>query len=512
MYLDYFGLSRLPFSIAPDPDLLYLSPAHHEALAHLNYALTGHGGLICLTGEVGMGKTTLCRAFIDQAPQHVNIAYIFNPVLSATELLQAICQELVIPCRDSNNQLFQSNNQLFDALYHELIQRYAQGKKVICIIDEAQSMPAPLLEQIRLLTNLETNKDKLLTLILVGQPELQETLSQHGIRQLDQRITARFHLKNMQLAQLKPYLQHRLHQAGCGEELFDNNAIEHIWKSAKGIPRLINSIADRALLGAYATNKKKVNKKIAIQAVFEVLGDGTTEAERITSSRKTILIVFILILLPTLLVAGLSFTQISAIQWVDKIASSLNLISKNHYALLAEANGLNSGAIDMSSCARIKANSEQQCLSLDWSLSDLKRLERPIASFDGKQWRVSSPSELNARPLSSLILWKPIAGFEDVLNQPIKPGTYHSLVVWVREQIKNIEIVSQAGSDALASDQSNWQVISPTGQESLGFNDFYDPLLAEKIADFQTSKGLRADKIIGLKTLLALQNLAVEAN
>lgn len=512
MYLDYFGLTRLPFSIAPDPELLYLSPAHHEALAHLNYALTGHGGLICLTGEVGMGKTTLCRAFIDQAPSHVDIAYIFNPSLSATELLQAICQELEIPCVDANKQLLHSNKQLFDALYHGLIERYAQGKKVICIIDEAQSMPAPLLEQIRLLTNLETNKDKLLTLILVGQPELQGTLAEHGIRQLDQRITARFHIKSMELGQLKPYLQHRLQQAGCDEELFEQGAIEYIWRSAKGIPRLINSIADRALLGAYATNRRKVSKKIAAQAVIEVLGDGSTQAQREVASRKTIWIVIALVMLPTALVAALSFTQVSAVEWVNKVAFMVNLGSKNHYELLAEANGLNSETANLTSCSLIKKHSDLQCLSLNWSLADLKRLQGAIAAFDGQQWQVMSAQNLSWLPMRNLILWQPIAGYQEGITPPLKPGSSHPLILWVRERLSLIDLTTQPDSSVANEPMNQWQVISPTGQESIGFNEYYDPLLAQKVALFQTKMGLKADQLIGLKTLLALQNMPIEGH
>lgn len=510
MYLDYFRLRRLPFSIAPDPDLLYLSSAHQEALAHLNYALTGHGGLICLTGEVGMGKTTLCRAFIDQAPDHVDIAYIFNPVLSSTELLQAICQELSIPCRDSNEDLLQSNKQLFDALYHGLISRYSQGRKVICIIDEAQSMPASLLEQIRLLTNLETNKDKLLTLILVGQPELKETLSQHKIRQFDQRITARYHLKSMELEQLKPYLKHRLKQAGCDDELFEDNAVQYIWNSAKGIPRLINSIADRALLGAYATDSKKVTKTIAAQAAIEVLGGSATALERTIAPFKTKKMGIMLVLLPMIFLIGLLLTQNSELPKFEEVAVSMTHMSKNQYELLADANGLSSNDNDFSSCERIASNSVQKCLSLNWPLSDLKRLQRPIAVFDGEQWKVVPSESIEKRPLENFILWQPMPGYENEFVRPIRPSESHPIILWVRGRLKSHSLAVQADIDDSVVDQSTWQIISPSGDEGLRFNNFYDPLLAEQIGSFQSKMGLDPDQIIGLKTLLALQNLPAE--
>ena len=529
MYLDYFGLNRLPFSIAPDPDLLYLSPSHHEALAHLNYALTSHGGLICLTGEVGMGKTTLCRAFIDQAPDYVDIAYIFNPILSATELLQAICQELEIPCVDSENHLFTRNKQLFDALYHGLIERYSQGKKVICIIDEAQSMPAPLLEQIRLLTNLETNKDKLLTLILVGQPELQSTLSNHGIRQLDQRITARFHIDSMKPEELKPYIQHRLKQAGCTEELFETAALSYIWKSAKGTPRLINSIADRALLGAYATSSKSVTKNIAKQAVIEVLGHTHTKAHTKAHTRQThirhaknsqtislsinpIKVIGLILLISVLVGMALITMKYWSTYFVDQkpvvtlIEESTELEesilpAKNHLELLSDSNGLDSNLVDLTSCSSIEMNSAYQCLFLNWSLSDLKRLNQPIAVFDGEQWQVMRAEQIMIPPVNAVILWQPMAGFESGLNRAIKPGQSHRLIIWVREQLK------ASDSD---QNQGDWQIISPTGHSSLGFNEYYDPILANKVGSFQSKAGLTPDRIIGLKTLLALQNTANE--
>jgi general secretion pathway protein A len=481
MYLNYFGLTRLPFSIAPDPDLLYLSPAHHEALAHLNYALTSHGGLICLTGEVGMGKTTLCRAFIDQAPDYVDIAYIFNPMLSAPELLQSICNELEIPCEADRHGRELSNKQLIDLLYASLIERHSNGRKVICIIDEAQSMPAPLLEQIRLLTNLETSRDKLLTLILVGQPELQETLSQHHIRQLDQRITARFHLPAMTKQQLGPYLQHRLNQAGCKHSLFDASAISAIWQGSQGIPRLINSIADRALLGAYATGQKTVNKAIAKQAISEVVAP----KKRKKKSSSAFIPKFLL----SMAFIAVTFLAIFAIK-----DSSLMSVFKdeNHYQKLAVAYKLDANK-EFGSCLNIEQASNLQCLVLDWSLTDLKRLRRDIAAYDGAEWQIRQPQELLMKPKQALILWQPVEGF----TKAIKPGESNSLISWVRLQLKNEG--EQAGEDA-------WQIISPTGSYSSGFDQYYDPMLANKIASFQQRVGLKSDRIIGLKTLLAIQD------
>jgi general secretion pathway protein A len=489
MYLDYFGLSRLPFSIAPDPELLYLSPSHHEALAHLNYALTSHGGLICLTGEVGMGKTTLCRAFIDQVPDHVDIAYIFNPMLSAPELLQSICTELEISCESCPDERALTNKQLIDRLYQALIERYARGRKVICIIDEAQSMPAPLLEQIRLLTNLETNRDKLLTLILVGQPELQDILAQHSIRQLDQRITARYHLPAMNKKQLKPYLQHRLKQAsirndsdkGSEMDLFSKGAIAAIWSGAKGIPRLINSIADRALLGTYATNQTKVSKTIALQAIKEVIGQSKRKPEK-EFIKKSFMGVLLIALLSLIAVIFLSLGQ-SKSAWVTP------WWGVNHFQQLAEVNGLDIDALDLSSCEKIAENSDLACLNLDWSLADLQSLQQGLAIFDGEHWEIVSADQVTTLPQESLILWQPVKDFD----KPVRPGESHSLIPWVRRILAD------------DSSSSDWQIIAPNGVSEFDFTSYYDPILAQNVASFQQMEGLTADRIIGLKTLLALQ-------
>ena len=482
MYLDYFGLKRLPFSIAPDPELLYLSPAHHEALAHLNYALTGHGGLICLTGEVGMGKTTLCRAFIEQAPEQVDIAYIFNPMLSAHELLQAICMELEISFEASVGGRELSSKQLVDLLYASLIERYSNGRKVICIIDEAQCMPAPLLEQIRLLTNLETSRDKLLTLILVGQPELQETLAQHNIRQLDQRITARFHLPAMTKPQLGPYLQHRLKQAGCEQSLFDSRAITVIWQGSKGIPRIINCIADRALLGAYATGQKIVNKAIAKQAISEVVGTRKQAARSGPRSNLIAPLALFILAISASLGALSIFTDFS---WARLV------YGPSHYQQLANAYGLDvSNQYD--TCLNIQQLSKMECLSLDWPLADLKRLQRPIAVYDGMQWQIRQSNELHIKPQQSFILWQAVEDF----NKSIRPGDSHALIAWLRTHLVG------------DGEQSDWQIISPAGTGSSGFDRYYDPILANKVGSFQQRMGLKSDRIIGLKTLLVLQDYA----
>ncbi len=269
MYAEYFGLKETSFSITPDPHYLFLSQQHREALAHLLYGIDSGGGFVLLTGEVGTGKTTVCRAFIEQAPEHVDIALVLNPCLSVEELLQTICQEFGIEEPPSPD----SNKALLDRLNEFLLQAHAQHRKPVLMIDEAQNLSPAVLEQIRLLTNLETSKDKLLQIFLIGQPELREILGRQELRQLSQRITARYHLMPLSLAETQAYIQHRLAVAGVSRILFNRSAVKTIYSLSGGIPRLVNVLCDRALLGAYATGQPLVNKKIVIKAAAELTGE-----------------------------------------------------------------------------------------------------------------------------------------------------------------------------------------------------------------------------------------------
>ncbi|MBR9856915.1 MAG: AAA family ATPase [Gammaproteobacteria bacterium] len=267
MYGTYFGLSDLPFSIAPDPRYLYLSQQHREALAHLQYGLSCNGGFVLLTGEVGTGKTTVCRSLLEQVPEHTDLAFILNPKCTAQELLSAICQELAIPLNEGANL-----KQLTDAIHHHLLDAHAQGRQTVLLIDEAQNLSTEVLEQIRLLTNLETNTHKLLQIILLGQPELADKLKQPELRQLSQRITARYHLAPLSFSEMKAYIAHRLSVAGIEAALFRNNSLRRLYRLTGGVPRLINVICDRALLGAYVQRLPRVDLATLNRAAIEVLG------------------------------------------------------------------------------------------------------------------------------------------------------------------------------------------------------------------------------------------------
>lgn len=278
MYASFFGLSQDPFSIAPDPRYLFMSERHREALAHLLYGLDGGGGFVLLTGEVGTGKTTVCRCFLEQIPVHCNVAYIFNPKLTVGELLQVVCDEFGI-AHSHNGPGAETVKDLIDPLNTFLLQAHAKGERNVLIIDEAQNLSADVLEQLRLLTNLETNERKLLQIILIGQPELRTMLARPELEQLAQRVIARFHLDALSQAETEQYLQHRLSVAGHHGPLpFDKHALQQIQRLSHGVPRRINLLCGRALLGAYATGQRVVNRDIVTKAATEVFGTASAPA------------------------------------------------------------------------------------------------------------------------------------------------------------------------------------------------------------------------------------------
>lgn len=265
MYEKFFGLKENPFSIAPDPRYLYMSERHRDALAHLLFGIEREGGVVVLTGEVGTGKTTLCRYFLQRLPDNVEMAFILHPKLTARELLSAICSEFGIIVPLSTN-----TKVLVDAIHNFLLDKHAQGIHLALLIDEAQNLSADVLEELRLLTNLETDQKKLLQIILLGQPELRDLLANDNLRQLAQRVTARYHLGALQPIDVRGYLSYRLSVAGCSRELFTEGAIKRICKLSQGIPRLINLIADRSLLGAYSENEPQVTAATVKSAAKEV--------------------------------------------------------------------------------------------------------------------------------------------------------------------------------------------------------------------------------------------------
>ena len=265
MYEGYFGLTERPFSIAPDPQYLYMSRRHKEAMAHLSYGLSQGGCFIVLTGEVGTGKTTLCRNLLSDLPDNVDVALILNANINEAELLQTVCDELKIGYQDSSSQ-----KQLLDKINEHLLNTFAENRHTVLIIDEAQLLSRDVLEQIRLLTNLETTKSKLLQIILIGQPELNDLLLRNDLRQLAQRVTARYHLAALERNEIEEYVNYRLGVAGCKQALFSRQALNKMHALTSGIPRKINVLADHALLSAYAQTQSVVDAKTVKKAAKDV--------------------------------------------------------------------------------------------------------------------------------------------------------------------------------------------------------------------------------------------------
>jgi len=267
VYTEFFGLHEKPFAITPDPRYLYMSARHTDALAHLIYGISESGGFIQLTGEVGTGKTTLIRSLLEQLPNKADIALILSPQLTTLEFLQTVAQEL--GCMLPREVTVKA---IVDNLNSHLLRVHASDRRVVLIVDEAQTLSPELLEQVRLLTNLETAKQKLLQIILIGQPELRELLDRPEMRQIAQRITGRYHLEPLSYEDTTAYVRHRMRVAGAQSDVFTKSAIRVLFKRSRGIPRLINVIADRGLLAAYTQDRRTVDGALVTRAAAEVFG------------------------------------------------------------------------------------------------------------------------------------------------------------------------------------------------------------------------------------------------
>jgi len=273
MYTDFFGLNEKPFSITPDPRYLFMSERHGEALAHLVYGVTESGGFVQLTGEVGTGKTMLVRTLLlNRMPANANVAVVLNPQLSAREFLVSICEELGVAVPEDRSSI----KALIDTLNRHLLDTHADGRRTILVVDEAQNLAPDVLEEVRLLTNLETAKQKLLQIILIGQEELRDLLARNDLRQLAQRITGRYHLEPLSRDETAEYIEHRLKVAGGLGEVFDAGAKREVFRRSQGVPRLINVICDRALLGAYSVGDRRVGRRMIKRAAAEITGTSAT--------------------------------------------------------------------------------------------------------------------------------------------------------------------------------------------------------------------------------------------
>jgi general secretion pathway protein A len=268
VYLDYFGLTHAPFDITPNPRFMFYSAKHREAYNHLMYGIRERKGFVQLTGEVGAGKTTLCRAMLEQLPEQYSTALILNPVMSATELVKAIALEYGLPVNGLDRL------DILGVINEFLLQQVERGKETVLIIDEAQNLTPDLLEQVRLLSNLETDDRKLLQIVLFGQPELRERLNDPQLRQLRQRITVRYHLRPLTRQEVSQYVTHRIHvSGGNGTPCFTGPAMWRVYHYSKGIPRLVNAVCDKALLAGYVAGRDHISWKLVSRAVRELEGE-----------------------------------------------------------------------------------------------------------------------------------------------------------------------------------------------------------------------------------------------
>jgi general secretion pathway protein A len=284
MYESFFGFNEKPFNITPDPKYLYLSDQHQEAIAHLRYGIEQRGGFVVITGEVGTGKTTLCRHLLNNMDDRTEGAIIFNPNLSEVELLKAINSDFGI---DSSAA---TKKELIDELNRFLLEERLRGKNMVLMIDEAQNLLPAVLEQVRMLSNIETEKEKLIQIILIGQPQLKELLARPELEQLNQRVTARYHLSSLNRKETCKYIQHRLDVACNGRNVaFERGAMKSAYKYSKGTPRLINVVCDRALLGAFTAGKKSpIPNKIMKQAIREVAGPKLSMFNKLSLERTAV--------------------------------------------------------------------------------------------------------------------------------------------------------------------------------------------------------------------------------
>ncbi|MBI4849866.1 MAG: AAA family ATPase [Nitrospirae bacterium] len=534
MYKEYFGLEEMPFSIAPDPRYLYMSGQHREALAHLVYGFNSAGGFVLLTGEVGTGKTTVCRCLLEHIPENSAIAFIINPKLTVEELLATICDEFGIKYPQGNTSI----KVFVDLLNVYLLASHEKGQKTVLIIDEAQNLSADVLEQLRLLTNLETNQVKLLQIILLGQPELREKLAQPELRQLSQRVIARYHLGSISKKELASYVSHRLTIAGVKRQLFTDSAIAKLYELSGGVPRLINVLCDRALIGAFALGKNEVSKSILIKASREVFG-GNSFLGRYQKAAVWLAVIMVpvvgVVLAATYYVKDdlNKSREITANVLQPAPEQPANIIQPEKVMQPPPSDKLEwpegqpfnqSGETAFQSmfsqwgityqpqksvqpCEQAKANG-LQCLNNVGSLSTLHQLNSPavlkltdekgsifyaaLTAFEGETVTLTlgmTTRRISVKDIEShwlgdfTLLWKAPADY----NNDILPGDKGLVVRWLSEQLSAIQ----------------GRQVQP--RESL----IYDAALVKEVKKFQLTEGLKPDGIIGPKTIIAI-NVAVD--
>lgn len=533
MYQGHFGLAEAPFSIAPNPRYLYMSQRHQEALAHLLYGLGGDGGFVLLTGEVGAGKTTICRCLLEQIPDSCDVAYIFNPKLTAEELLSTICVEFHIEYPPGNTSI----KVFIDCINAYLLAAHARGRSTVLIIDEAQNLSADVLEQMRLLTNLETNQRKLLQIILLGQPELAVMLDRPELRQLAQRIVARYHLGSLTRAEVAAYVGHRLDVAGATRQLFPASLMGRLYRLSGGVPRVINVLCDRSLLGAYVQGRERVSRATLAQAANEVL---YRPARQGRSMLRPLLLVLILVIggavatavqqyqertrtvpaarriisaAPIALVAPVAPAQAAAsvpkpavplaktLEWPTELPRAQSRAMA--YAALLRAWGVDEPG--QNPCRQAESLG-LRCQTARGGLEELRQLNRPavlrlhddqglefyatLTALDNRGASFAVGSETRTVALSALatqwsghytLLWRAPAKVRDKL----RVGERGPAVAWLAGQLARVQgTAAEASGDAV-----------------------FDAALVSRLKQFQLAQGLVPDSALGPQTLMRLSSV-----
>ncbi len=535
MYCDYFGFKERPFTIAPNPKYLFMSERHREALAHLVFGVGESGGFVLLTGEVGTGKTTVCRCLLEQLPENTDIAFILNPKLSAIELLQTICDDLELDYKNDSDEI--TIKQLNDVLNKHLLESHAAGRHTILLIDEAQNLAPEVLEQIRLLTNLETNEKKLLQIILIGQPELKAILAKNELRQLSQRITARYHLDPLTADETIGYISYRMAVAGSDATIFQAKAIETIHKISQGVPRLINTICDRSLLGAYSRNQKKIDSSLVKQAAIEVLGakgrasTGDTHVDKVQLGghflTKALVVLVLLSLgilagqwLPTIItnaeldrqneeISSLSSALSDNIKAPEakEPASLVNEMATNYAAAMATVASF-WGLDEQTDCLQWQKEGIN-CSQQKGSWGQFLSFNRPavltviiagerqfisVISADGVWAQIKKQDKIRSVPITEIqplwngeftLLWRQPKAY----TRAIQMGDSGIQVQWLEKQL--LQLLSLNSGD---------EIIIP---ETMRF----DNALKNQLIEFQSRYGLRADGVAGQQTVMMINQL-----
>ncbi len=536
MYTSFFGLSEKPFAITPNPRYLYMSERHAEALAHLLYGINEAGGFIQLTGEVGTGKTTIVRTLLEQMPQHADVAVILNPRLTPIEFLLTICEELGVFVRDEDEG---SIKDLVDILNRRLLAAHAKGRRVVVIVDEAQNLPPETLEQVRLLTNLETPTHKLLQIILIGQPELRELLLRPELRQLAQRITGRYHLEPLSRDETASYIKHRLKVAGTTGEVFTDSALNEVHRLSNGVPRITNVICDRALLGAYSADQHRVAPPLVRRAAGEVYGQTIGPAWSRWAIAASVLIIVVLSSFGMWLLVRKDGAAVApAVANTPAIPAAATPPEPMQQSAPAAVAPAAEPVLDVTTVLRDHQN----------ETSTEEAFARLLALWGGTfKPQSGRPCEQAGNQGLECVYQKGSWGQLRLLNRPAiltlmdQSGLAHQVVVSsLSAETASIDIGQQPQNVSIASLSQYWfgdylllwrpQV---RGQKSLALgmrsnevrwlrkslnalqgtpvhepiSDFYDESLAQMVEDFQRQHRLTADGIAGVQTQIVLDTL-----